>query len=190
MTYLHAELLKLWSLPSLRLTVALTLAATGLLRWAAGEPGALPLTYTQAGFLVLGVLAVSSEHEAGAQFHTTLLAMPRRLPLLAAKSLTLAATTLPVAATASLTCGADATAYLTLTTLLSAAVTTVIRYPVAALLPLLAVYFIVGPLFREELGSWLPDTMLTHASRGTLATTVWTIGVWVLVAVTFTRSDA
>jgi len=99
---LRAELRKLLTLPSLRLTALLTWAGTALLAYAnvstASADGLAPLGYTQAGFLVLGVLATASEYQAGGQIRTTLLAMPRRLPLHAAKTLTLAAVTLPVAA--------------------------------------------------------------------------------------------
>ncbi|MDP9793983.1 hypothetical protein J2S43_002495 [Catenuloplanes nepalensis] len=190
MSYLRAELLKLWTLPSLRLTALLTLASTALLRWAAGEPGALPLTYTRAGFLVLGVLAVSAEHEAGGQFRTTLLAMPRRLPLLTAKAVTLAAATLPIAAIASLICGTDAATigYLTLTTLLSAAVTIVLRQAVPAVLLLLGVYFIAGPLLRahEDLRAWLPGD---PGQLGT-ALPVWTLAAGVVAAAFLRRRDA
>ncbi|GAB7045666.1 hypothetical protein [Catenuloplanes indicus] len=188
MSYLHAELLKLWSLPALRLTVALTLATTVLLRWAAGEPGALPLMYTQAGFLVLGVLAVSAEHEAGNQFRTTLLAMPRRLPLLAAKAATLATATLPVAALASLTCGVHATAHLTLTALLAAAVTLILRHPVPAILVLLGVYFIATPLLRghEHLSDWLPG----DPARLGAAVPLWTLAAAITAAASLSRRDA
>ncbi|MDR7275462.1 hypothetical protein [Catenuloplanes atrovinosus] len=188
MNLLVAESMKLWTLPSLRLTVLLTLASTGLLRWAAGEPGALPLTYTQAGFLILGVLAASSEHEAGGQFRSTLLAVPRRAPLLAAKAVTLAAATLPAAAAAALTCGlgVPATAYLVLTTLLAAASTVVIRHAVPAVLPLLLVYFIASPLLRDRLADWLPG------DPGDLgpALPAWTLTAAAIAAVTFHRRDA
>lgn len=73
-----------------------------------GHDAALgPLGYTQAGFLVLGVLAAASEYEEGSQIRTTLLAMPRRLPLQAVKALALGAVTLPVAVATAATSTTD-----------------------------------------------------------------------------------
>jgi ABC-2 type transport system permease protein len=188
MTYLRAELLKLGSLPSLGWTVVLTLAATGLLRWAAGTAGTLPLTYTQAGFLILGVLAVASEHEGGGQIRTTLLAMPRRLPLLGAKAVTLALAALPVAVVAALVCGTGARVigYLVATTLLAGAATSVIRHPVPAVLSLLLVFYVAGPLLRDDLGDWLPG----DPGNVGVAVPAWTLGAAVVAVLVFPRRDA
>ncbi|MFI5841816.1 hypothetical protein ACIA8K_19105 [Catenuloplanes sp. NPDC051500] len=185
MTYLRAELLKLVSLPSLAWTAGLTLAATGLLRWAVGEAGALPLTYTQAGFLIFGVLAVSSEHDGGGQIRTTLLAMPRRLPLLGAKAVTLALAVLPVAVVTALTSGVGGRVigYLVATTLLAGAVTMLLRHPVPAVLSLLLVYYVASPLLQKD---WLPGN---PADVG-VAVLVWALAAAVVAAVTFPRRDA
>jgi ABC-2 type transport system permease protein len=209
----HAELRKLLTLPSLRLTALLTWTANLLLTWAyasaesRGEPLGIdlalaPLGYTQAGFLVLGVLAAASEHQAGGQIRTTLLAMPRRLPLQAAKTLTLAAVTLPLAAataaTSTLPAGEAArtpaaSAYLTLTALLAAAVASLVRRAEPALVLLLTLYFIAGPLLRtryDAIAAYLPDTAALDPSRGAAATISWTLSALTLAALTFHRRDA
>lgn len=181
MTYLRAELLKLGSLPSVGWTVALTVAVTALLRWAVGSAGALPLTYTQAGFLIVGVLAV----EAGGDLRTTLLAMPRRLWLLAAKAVALALMALPTAAAVALICGLGLAAigYLVATSLLAGAVMVLIRHPVAAVLSLLLVYYVAGPLLRKD---WIPG----DPGRIGAAVAVWALVAAVIAAVVFPRRDA
>ncbi|MGK5741336.1 hypothetical protein [Micromonospora sp. URMC 103] len=213
MTAVRAELRKLLTLPSLRLTALLTWSANLLLTLAyastesRGEPfddaaALAPLGYTQAGFLVLGVLAAASEYQEGDQIRTTLLAMPRRLPLQAVKALALAALTIPVAAataaTSTLPAGAAAwmpaaTAYLTLTTLLGAAVAVVVRGAVPAVIVLLGLYFIAGPVLRARFGAsaaYLPDTSASDPSQGAVATIIWPLSALVLAALTFRRRDA
>ncbi|SCF04857.1 hypothetical protein GA0070607_4857 [Micromonospora coriariae] len=209
----RAELRKLLTLPSLRLTVLLTWTGNLLLTYAyataasrgesLGRDAALaPLAYTQAGFLVLGVLAVASEYQEGGQIRTTLLASPRRLPLQAVKALVLAMVVLPVAATtaavSTLPAGEAtripiAAAYLTLTTLLGAAVASVVRRAVPAVVLLLSLYFIAGPLLRARSATsaaYLPDTAALDPSRGAAATIVWTLAALALAALTFHRRDA
>lgn len=190
---LRAETVKLLSLPSAHLTVLGTLGASVVLALAfaaagrrgnAGttsglDIGLAPVGYTQAGFIVLGVIAVTSEYDGG-QINTTLTAMPRRITLHLTKLLALSLYTtvaaassvlagVAVAATASgdapaLTAvpGAvgGACAYLVLTALLSAAVATVVRHSIAALTGLLCHYFIAGPLLRDRaaFATYLPDT--------------------------------
>ncbi|MEV1329281.1 hypothetical protein AB0J20_06860 [Micromonospora costi] len=213
MTTARAELRKLLTLPSLRRTALLTWTATLLLTVAyasaesRGEPLAddaalAPLAYTQAGFLVLGVLAAVSEYQEGDQIRTTLLAMPRRVPLQVVKALALAALTLPVAAataaTSTLPAGGAAwmpaaTMYLTLTTLLGAAVAGVVRRAVPAVVLLLGVYVIAGPVLRARFGAsaaYLPDTAALDPSRGAAATIIWTLAALTLATLTFGRRDA
>jgi hypothetical protein len=178
---LRAELRKLLTLPSLRLTVLLTLAADALLVSVSAPD---PLLYVQAGFLVLGVLATASEHQGGDQIRATLLAMPRRLPLLAAKLLTLAAVTAPVAAVAARS--AEATAYLTLTTLFAAAVGSLLRRAELAAILLLVGYFVACPLLRAASAAaaeGLPDT-------GAAPATLWTLAAVLLSGAAFHRRDA
>lgn len=216
MTVLRAELIKLGTLPALRLTALLTWAATVLLAFASGaaarrgEPVAAdlvlaPLGWTQAGFVVLGVLASASEYQGG-QIRTALTAVPRRFALQGAKTLALAAGTVPVAAVAAAASvavarapladvfgtAAAATGYLTLTTLLASAAATLVRQPVPAVGALLGCYFVAGPLLRARTGydAYLPDTAALDPARGTVATVVWTLAALGVAAVTFHRRDA
>lgn len=213
MTVIRAELRKLLTLPSLRLTALLTWTAHALLTLvfanatandgASGDAAALaPLRYTQAGFVILGVLAAGSEYQAGGQAATTLLAMPRRLPLQMAKVFALAVVTFPVAAataaTSAMPAGAAslapvAAAYLCLTTLLAAALANLIRRVEAAAVLLLTVYCVAGPLLRDTskaTAAYLPDTAALDPSRGATATVVWTLTTVAIAAVSFDRRDA
>lgn len=186
MNAVRAELRKLLTLPSLRLTVLLTAAAQALLLAVSAVD---PVRYTQAGFVVLGVLAAASEHQGGDQIRATLLAMPRRLPLYATKMLTLAAVTVPLAAAVA----PAATAYLTLSTLLAAAVGTLVRRAEAAAVLLLAGYFVVCPLLRggaPGVAAYLPDTATLDPSRGGVAAAVWAATAVVLAGCVFHRRDA
>jgi ABC-2 type transport system permease protein len=200
---LRAEWRKLVTLPSLWLTAALTLSATLLLAYvlaAAGQPdGLTPLGYTQAGFVAFGVLAAASEHQGGDQIRVTLVAMPRRLPLYAAKMLALAAVTVPFAAAvggvSTVAAGEAgrwpaATVYLVLTTLLAAAVGGLVRRAEIAAVLLLAGYFIVFPLLRGRYGAALPDTAALDPSRGAAATAIWAAGAVALAGYAFHRRDA
>lgn len=199
--YFRAELRKLLTLPSLRLTAALTVPATLLLAFL-DLPALGPIGYTQAGFVVFGVLAAASEHQGGDQIRATLLGMPRRRRLYAAKVLALAACSAPfaavVAATSTVPAGEAtripvATAYLTLTTLLAAAVGGLVRHAEAAAVLLLTGYFVVDPLLRARstgVAAFLPDTAALDPSRGAAATTVWTACAVLLAAAAFHRRDA
>ncbi|WP_405431640.1 hypothetical protein [Micromonospora sp. NBC_00617] len=209
----RAELVKLLTLPSLRRTALLTWTANLLLTCAyasaesrgeplGGDAALAPLGYTQAGFLVLGVLAASSEYQEGGQIQTTLLAMPRRLSLQAAKALALTALTLPLAAATAVTSTlpADgvtwtpvATAYLTLSTLLAAAVACIVRRAVPAVVLLLGLYFIAGPLLRagaRSSAAYLPDTAALDPAHGAAATITWTLCALTLAAFVFHHRDA
>ncbi len=204
MSTARAEWRKLLTLPSLRRTALLTWTGTLLLSYAYASTGSRgePLGHTQAGFLVLGVLAAASEYQAGGQIRTTLLATPRRLRLHAAKAGTLAAVTLPPAAatavTGTLPAGEvarapAATAYLTLTTLLAAAIAALVRRAVPATALLLGLYFIAGPLLRSRSGAvaaYLPDTAVLDPARGLAATIIWTLTALALAALAFHHRDA
>jgi ABC-2 type transport system permease protein len=211
-----AEVRKLLTLPSLRLTVVLTWAGAVLM---ALLPAAAALGYVQSGFLVLGVLAAASEYQAGGQIRTTLLAMPRRLPLQGVKVAALTVVTLPVAAAAALVVtvlppwaaghpaltgpvagdAARATGYLVLTTLLAAAVGGLVRHAVPAVLVVLSCYFVAGPILRARSGglaAWLPDSAawLTGPGRlpgmGLTAAAMWTAAAVMAAALAFHRRDA
>ncbi|GAB3838609.1 hypothetical protein ACFPIJ_35935 [Dactylosporangium cerinum] len=185
-----AELLKLVTLPSLRLTAVLTVAAAVLLA-ALDLPPLEPIRYTQAGFVVLGVLSAASEHQGGDQFRTTLLAMPRRLPLFTAKVLALAACCVPLAALVALPAVRPfAVVYLTLTALFAAAVGGLVRHAEAATVLLLAGYYVAGPLLPAGVAAYLPGTAALDPSRGAAATAVWTACALLVAAATFHRRDA
>lgn len=187
----HAEALKLGTLPAAHLTSWATCAVTAFLAAAvaaAGDGGAdvlaaglAPVTYAQAGFLVLGVLAATSEYHGG-QVRTTLTSVPRRIELFVLKAAVLAAASASVAAVA-VTAGvavarfslpdapmpgggatvravAGASSYLMLTALLAYAVAMTARRTVPAVTVLVCLYFVVGPLLRDRTSTvaYLPET--------------------------------
>lgn len=142
------------------------------------------MDYLQAGFIILGILAACSEYTGG-QIRTTLTTMPWRGFQLIMKHLALAVITIPaafiIAASGMLytfirmrdtAAGgleivsmmetlAGATGYLTLTTLLSAAMGVLFRRTTPALVVLLGYYYVVNPLTRDflpGLTKYFPDT--------------------------------
>lgn len=148
--------------------------------------GLASMGYLQAGFIILGILATCSEYTGG-QIRTTLTTIPWRGFQLSTKHLALAIITIPVvfiiAASGVLYTFimmrdtavvieidimietlVGATGYLTLTTLLSAAIGGLLRRTTPALVVLLGYYFIVSPLMRVFLPSikkylnYFPDT--------------------------------
>ncbi|MEV6494484.1 hypothetical protein AB0M20_38560 [Actinoplanes sp. NPDC051633] len=176
----RAEARKLLTLPSLRWAMLLTWPVCVLLTRTPADPA----FYAQAGFLVFGVLAAASEHQAGGQIRTTLLAMPRRLSLQVAKAAALTAVAAPAAVVAALLAGdLAATTYLTLTALLGAAVATMLRNAVAAVVVLLSAQFIAGPLLRG-VADHLP------ARDRPAVTIIWTVAAAVAAAAFFDRRDA
>ena len=180
MNAVRAELRKLLTLPAVPGTALATVGAALLL-------GRDALPALQAGFLVLGVLATT--HEYTGQFRSTLLAVPRRLHLAAAKAIALTMVTAPAAVTVA----PRATAYLIGTTLLAAAVGTVIRHGVPAVAVLLAGYLIAAPLLRgwyPATAPWLPDTALTDPAGGAPAAVAWTAGALLGAAIALRRRDA
>lgn len=145
--------------------------------------GLASMGYVQAGFIILGILATCSEYTGG-QVRTTLTTIPWRGYQLTMKHLALAIITMPAAFTI-VASGAlytymmmrdtaavididtmietlvGATGYLTLTTLLSAAIGALVRRTTPALVLLIGYYFIVSPLSRDYLPSirsYFPDT--------------------------------
>jgi ABC-2 type transport system permease protein len=145
--------------------------------------GLASMGYLQAGFIILGILATCSEYTGG-QIQTTLTSMPWRGFQLTLKHLTLAIMSAPVAVII-VTSGvlyplimmregtavvelsnmikaiAGATGYLTLTTLISAAIGALFRRTIPALVVLLGYYFIVSPLSRQfpsSISNYFPDT--------------------------------
>ncbi|MGW4826936.1 hypothetical protein ACWEOG_05095 [Amycolatopsis japonica] len=195
---LRAEILKLLSLPATYFALFGTLAVSVILATAFARQGVSPVGYTQAGFLVLGVIAVTSEYSGG-QIHRTLTAMPRRITLQLAKMAALLIVAVPAAVLTALAGGpwsdaAGASAYLALTTVFSAAVATVVRWSVPAVAGLLGYYFIAGPLLRGRatFADYLPDAA-SHDVRslgGSAVVLVWALVAVGISAITFHRRDA
>jgi len=188
----HAELRKLGTLPSLRWAAGLTWAATVLLAVAAhrAAPGADPirtaLRWTQAGFLVFGVLAATHEYESGGQIRATLLAVPRRFGLAAAKAIAIVAVVAVLAAPAG-------TPYLISVALAGAGLGGILRNAVAAVAAGLALYLVICPVLLGRFPSsaaWLPDTALLEPERGAAAAVLWPLALLVVAAVTLRRRNA
>jgi hypothetical protein len=174
----YAEGLKLVTLPSLPLTVALTWAVVLLLRLAGPAGGVVP--YARIGILVLGVLAAGHEYQAGRQIRTSLLAVPRRPLLAVAKIAALVVTAAPFVLTTALLAGEPgATGGLLLDLLLAAAVGTVVRHPVGAAGVVLTAYEIGVPLIRTH----LPDVAWPSSP-------VWTAAAILISVATFCRREA
>ncbi|MFF5107511.1 ABC transporter permease [Streptosporangium sp. NPDC000509] len=192
----RAEFVKLLTLPALWLTAlgtwgaALVLDAAFVAAAKQGrgdatstlDVGLAAVGYLQAGFIVLGVLAATSEY-GGGQIRTSLTSMPRRIELQLVKALALALAAVPVAAVTvaagvviarfapvdvaapvdghrTAQAAAGAIAYLVLTTLIASSLATVVRRSLPAVAVLLGHYFVVGPYVREHTGhaAYLPDT--------------------------------
>ena len=210
----------------LNLVLAAAFTSAGL-QGAAGTQSILniglgSMGYLQAGFIILGILATCSEYTGG-QIRTTLTVTPWRGFQLSAKHLALAVITIPaafiIAASGILytfmmmrdtAVGFEidtmietlvgATGYLTLTTLLSAAIGALLRRTTPALVMLLGYYFIISPLSRDFLPNYFPDTagyyMYMPASndeinvltpmQGTGILMLWTL-IFITVAIIFYR---
>jgi hypothetical protein len=187
--------------------------------------GLASMGYLQAGFIILGILATCSEYTGG-QIRTTLTTIPWRGYQLSTKYLALAIITIPVSfiiagsgvlytfirmrdtavvieTVTMIQTLAGATGYLTLTTLLSAAIGALLRRTTPALVLLLGYYFIVSPLLRDFLPgitNLLPDmaryymymppfsdkiNVLT-SMQGTGISMLWTL-IFITVAIVFYR---
>lgn len=174
----HAEVIKLLTLPSLALTVALTWAATVLLGLA-GPPAGV-LVYTRVGVLILGVLAATHEYQGGGQIRASLLSVPRRPLLAVAKTVALAVTAAPFVLVATVLAGdPGATGGLLLDLLLAAGVGTLVRNAVGGTGLVLTAYEIVSPLVRTH----LPEV-------AGLPEPVWTAVVLLIALVVFSRREA
>ncbi|MCM3257943.1 ABC transporter permease [Paenibacillus lautus] len=187
--------------------------------------GFASMGYLQAGFIILGILATCSEY-IGGQIRTTLAAIPCRGIQLSMKHLALAIITVPaafiIAASGVLytymmmkdtaaaididtmvEALAGATGYLTLTTLLSAAIGALLRRTTPALVVLLGYYFVVSPLSRDFLPSikmYFPDTAgyymymppssdeinVLSPMQGTGISMIWTL-IFITAAIVFYR---
>ncbi|WP_066360393.1 ABC transporter permease [Herbidospora mongoliensis] len=160
---IRAELSKLLSLPATWVTLGWTLAVNVLLTFVIAVGGSA-VAYSQAGFVVLGALATCSEYTGG-QIRTTLTVMPRRVHQLTAKYIALVALTVPAALVVALSGTvitmavlgswavpwevAEVTAYVTLVTLLGAAVGALVRHTLAAVALVIGYLFVVTPLVQD-----------------------------------------
>lgn len=193
---LCAEYSKLWTLPAIWWTIfgtfmvniILVLAfASGAAQGKTGtqnilDIGLASISYTQAGFIILGILAVCSEYSGG-QIRMTLTTIPWRRLQLTTKILAFESLLIP---TAFITSGVgvlitnlfyndvvatvsmihlvktllSVTAYLALTALLSAGISILVRRTTPSLIGILVYYFIFGPILREhlEIAKYFPDT--------------------------------
>ncbi|WP_350280686.1 hypothetical protein [Kribbella sp. HUAS MG21] len=192
----RAELLKLGTLPAIGYTLVGIWAVTALLTVAlvnAGQDGGDALSGpVPAGFVVLGLLPITSEYQGG-QIRTTLIAVPRRITAYGAKLVALVVVTLPVAGTTVAvnalidgTADARAIGYLTVTTVIAHATGSLIRRALPALVGLLTYYFVIGPLLqgRTSFATYLPD------STNWLTLAVWSAGLTTLALVAFRSRDA
>ncbi len=190
--------------------------------------GLASMGYLQAGFIILGILAACSEYENG-QITTTLTAMPWRGFQLTMKYVALAILTVPAAmiiaasgvfysfimmkdAAAAIEMNkmiealAGAAGYLTITTLISAAVGALLRRTTPALALLIGYYFIVSPLsehYLPRIFNYFPDiagymymkpasddiNTLT-AMQGTGIAVVWAMIFMVAAIIAYRRRDA
>ncbi|WP_018759943.1 ABC transporter permease [Paenibacillus terrigena] len=187
--------------------------------------GLASMGYLQAGFIILGILATCSEYTGG-QIRTTLTTIPWRGFQLSTKLLALAIITIPVAFIIAasgvlytfirmrdtavvieidtmIKSLVGATGYLTLTTLLSAAIGALLRRTTPAIVLLLSYYFIVSPLSRDFLPSiknYFPDTAgyymymppstdeinVLTSMQGAGISMLWTL-IFITVAIVFYR---
>lgn len=187
--------------------------------------GLASMIYLQAGFIILGILATCSEYTGG-QIRTTLTTLPWRGYQLSTKHLALAIITIPaafiIAASGVVLCTfmmrdteevieigtmiktlVGATGYLTLTTLLSAAIGALLRRTTSTLVVMLGYYFIVSPLMREYLPrikNYFPDMAGSYMyqpsstaeinvltpMQGTGILLLWTL-IFVTVAIVYYR---
>ncbi len=187
--------------------------------------GLATMGYLQAGFIILGIKATCSEYTGG-QIRTTLATIPWRGVQLSMKHLALAIITIPAAfmmaasgvlytfmmmrdtavgfeIDAMIVALAGATGYLTLTTLLSAAMGALLRRTTPALVVLLGYYFVVSPLMRDFLPgfkNYFPDTAGSYMYmppspdelnaltpiQGTGISMLWTL-IFISVAIVFYR---
>lgn len=188
------------------------------------EIGLASVSYAQAGFMVFGILIVCSEY-IGGQIRTTLTAMPRRGFQLFAALLALTIVLIPAAFVVSVsgllltqtlyggvaapivwgnvvTSLLGVTVYLTLTSLISAAIGILLRRILPAIAIVLGYYFIAGPLIRDyaSFANFLPDTagvvlwfppsnhVLTPMQGGILLV-AWTLFAISIAAILYRKRD-
>ncbi|MGO1506923.1 MAG: hypothetical protein ACTIAA_01645 [Microbacterium sp.] len=186
-----AEAVKLRTLPVVTASVLGTIVTAIVLAAAIAASSTVPISavqvtlatvpFLQIGIILLGVLAVATEYQ-GSQIRTTLTATPRRLSLLAGKSLAFLVTAIVASGiavgagwvTAAITLSvrqlaatsdvgmrptAGAAVYLVLIGALAFALTVLLRSLIPPLVTMLSLVLIVSPLAGSltEHARWLPD---------------------------------
>jgi integral membrane protein len=215
MAVIAAEWRKL-GLPGIWLVAALTVAGswglTALMSRSDSPEQALHTVpgFAVLGFILLGVMAATGEY-AGRQIATTCTAMPRRLPVLAAKLLTVTAT-LAIAATPAaggmrllvpdVECSVPGVVtHFVAMGLMGYAAALVLRQLVPALTTALVLLVLAGPVLQPltRLVDWLPGSVGADLfapspahpvaeSAGALAG--WVLGFWLIAGLVWVRRDA
>ncbi|MDO4887401.1 MAG: hypothetical protein Q3979_01660 [Actinomycetaceae bacterium] len=215
---LTAEWRKLASLASTWLTCAATAVLAALVAGSlaprpdqAGQAVRSVADVAAAGFIVLGALASTGEH-AGGQIHRSLLCLPRRGRLLAAKAAVTVCLGGVLAAVTMLACawaaGLPASRWafvvagcihLTALAAIAAAVGVILRGPVASLGTALVCLVVAPPLLRWSvlptvIGQGAMEAALdgdgSAAAARIAALAAWTLAVWAVAAAHFMRTDA
>lgn len=201
-----AELRKLATLPTVHITVAVTVLATPGLALAAGFRA---VDYGQLGLIMLGILTTASEY-SGSQIRTTLVCVPNRPLLLAGKILAYLALATPtalltgalsiVAAEAPSTALPGTTVYLIMIGLFALALALLLRSLTGTAATLTALVFVVSPLLAAatEAAEHLPDRAGASLYRpgalspweGGAVMAAWLMIALAITVVTFTRRDA
>lgn len=196
-----AELIKLRTLPAVRITLAVTILA--MAGFAAAGTGLRAVDYGQLGFIAFGVLAAASEYSSG-QIRTSLTSVPHRTVLLAGKVLAYLVVAIPASLLAVTGFSGirvlGATVYLTLIGLLSLATAVILRGLVGTITLMTTLVLVVSPLLAPvvSLAKYLPDQAgtqlyqpidLSALHSGTILTG-WILAMLTVAAVTFTRRDA
>ncbi|MFC0623111.1 hypothetical protein [Kribbella deserti] len=188
----------------------------------AAEAVRASVQYAQLGFVLLGVLSVASEYD-GSQIHTSLVSVPNRLLLLAGKAVTYLAVAAVAAAVtvaasyvaarsakpadvgpaevgpAGLGTFVGAAAYLVLIGLFAAALATIIRQLIAAMVATLALAMVVPPVL-VTITRWA-DYLPSRAGmrlyddspdllRGAAVLFAWLAIAHLAAAAAFTQRDA
>lgn len=191
------------------------------------EIGLASIGYSQAGLMILGILTVCSEYNGG-QIRTTLTAMPRRGIQIFAALCALTVVLIPATFVVSFSgvlltqivigdAGAPivwedlvpamlgASAYLTLTVLIGAAIGVVLRRMLPALAIMLGYYFIAGPLVRDQAAfakylpdtagvvMWIPqpdDSSAFTPVQGGILLGAWTLAAILIAAAVYRKRDA
>ncbi|MFG1911442.1 hypothetical protein [Kribbella sp. NPDC048928] len=218
MNAVRAELDKLRTLPITALSFAGTMLVAVLITIAQVKAGQVVdvVPYVQVGLVLIGVLPSTHEY-AGRQLRTSLIAVPRRVRLVGAKTIAaliagVLAAVLSLGATAITQYAfgntldvrglAGAGTYLVLIALLAHAAGLLLHHLIPALVSMLCLVVLISPVVAAatDAARWLPDRAAAQlynptdavltATTGALISVVWILVVGALGAARFTRTDA